>query len=321
MPEDESLLLPEPFSEKNIDGSPIVKSQEGRSLFRSSSRASDGARPDRRVGERRSGGDRRAPVYEYDLSPGMLSPEEYNAPMEEPAFTSYEAPAQEEPVFTSYEAPVREEPAFTSYEAPVSQEPAFTSYEAPVSEEPDYGSYEAPAFAEPAPSMQDSDSYDDAFAKPEEDPGYDTERFDPPVDEKPGMIPNPLKMPPVKKKSSLDYDLDSDYGDYGDAAEEAPALQEPAQAEDSFGYYGPGGVASEGDYGYYDSREGAGDSQGGSDTDTGSDYGFYEESGGNTETFGDADAGAYGEYSSSSDFDSDYGSDYESGSDVSSDYY
>ena len=282
MPEDESLLLPEPFSEKNIDGSPIVKSQEGRSLFRSSSRASDGARPDRRVGERRSGGDRRAPVYEYDLSPGMLSPEEYNAPMEEPAFTSYEAP---------------------------------------VSEEPDYGSYEAPAFAEPAPSMQDSDSYDDAFAKPEEDPGYDTERFDPPVDEKPGMIPNPLKMPPVKKKSSLDYDLDSDYGDYGDAAEEAPALQEPAQAEDSFGYYGPGGAASEGDYGYYDSREGAGDSQGGSDTDTGSDYGFYEESGGNTETFGDADAGAYGEYSSSSDFDSDYGSDYESGSDVSSDYY
>ena len=308
MPEDESLLLPEPFSEKNIDGSPIVKSQEGRSLFRSSSRASDGARPDRRVGERRSGGDRRAPVYEYDLSPGMLSPEEYNAPMEEPAFTSYEAPA-------------REEPAFTSYEAPVSQEPAFTSYEAPVREEPDYGSYEAPAFAEPAPSMQDSDSYDDAFAKAEEDPGYDTERFDPPVDEKPGMIPNPLKMPPVKKKSSLDYDLDSDYGDYGDAAEEAPALQEPAQAEDSFGYYGPGGAASEGDYGYYDSREGAGDSQGGSDTDTGSDYGFYEESGGNTETFGDADAGAYGEYSSSSDFDSDYGSDYESGSDVSSDYY
>ena len=308
MPEDESLLLPEPFSEKNIDGSPIVKSQEGRSLFRSSSRASDGARPDRRVGERRSGGDRRAPVYEYDLSPGMLSPEEYNAPMEEPAFTSYEAPAREEPAFTSYEAPVREEPAFTSYEAP-------------VSEEPDYDSYEAPAFAEPAPSMQDSDSYDDAFAKPEEDPGYDTERFDPPVDEKPGMIPNPLKMPPVKKKSSLDYDLDSDYGDYGDAAEEAPALQEPAQAEDSFGYYGPGGAASEGDYGYYDSREGAGDSQGGSDTDTGSDYGFYEESGGNTETFGDADAGAYGEYSSSSDFDSDYGSDYESGSDVSSDYY
>ena len=282
MPEDESLLLPEPFSEKNIDGSPIVKSQEGRSLFRSSSRASDGARPDRRVGERRSGGDRRAPVYEYDLSPGMLSPEEYNAPMEESAFTSYEAP---------------------------------------VSQEPDYGSYEAPAFAEPAPSMQDSDSYDDAFAKPEEDPGYDTERFDPPVDEKPGMIPNPLKMPPVKKKSSLDYDLDSDYGDYGDAAEEAPALQEPAQAEDSFGYYGPGGAASEGDYGYYDSREGAGDSQGGSDTDTGSDYGFYEESGGNTETFGDADAGAYGEYSSSSDFGSDYGSDYESGSDVSSDYY
>ena len=295
MPEDESLLLPEPFSEKNIDGSPIVKSQEGRSLFRSSSRASDGARPDRRVGERRSGGDRRAPVYEYDLSPGMLSPEEYNAPMEEPAFTSYEAPAREEP--------------------------AFTSYEAPVSQEPDYGSYEAPAFAEPAPSMQDSDSYDDAFAKPEEDPGYDTERFDPPVDEKPGMIPNPLKMPPVKKKSSLDYDLDSDYGDYGDAGEEAPALQEPAQAEDSFGYYGPGGAVSEGDYGYYDSREGAGDSQGGSDTDTGSDYGIYEESGGNTETFGDADAGAYGEYSSSSDFDSDYGSDYESGSDVSSDYY
>ena len=109
MPEDESLLLPEPFSEKNIDGSPIVKSQEGRSLFRSSSRASDGARPDRRAGERRSGGDRGTPVYEYDLSPGMLSPEEYNAPMEEPAFTSYEAPVREEASFTSYEAPVSEE--------------------------------------------------------------------------------------------------------------------------------------------------------------------------------------------------------------------
>ncbi len=36
-----------------------------------------------------------------------------------------------------------------------------------------------------------------------------------PVDEKPGMIKNPLKIPPVNKKSELDYDIevpdDDDY--------------------------------------------------------------------------------------------------------------
>ncbi len=48
----EALLLPEPFSEKNIDGSPIAKASEGRALFKNS------AKPERRTGERRSGHDR-----------------------------------------------------------------------------------------------------------------------------------------------------------------------------------------------------------------------------------------------------------------------
>ena len=41
------------------------------------------------------------------------------------------------------------------------------------------------------------------------------EEKDIPVDEKPGMIKNPLKIPPVNKKSELDYDIevpdDDDY--------------------------------------------------------------------------------------------------------------
>ncbi len=36
-----------------------------------------------------------------------------------------------------------------------------------------------------------------------------------PVDEKPGMIKNPLKIPPVKEKSELDYDYEvADDDDY-----------------------------------------------------------------------------------------------------------
>ncbi|MBR5376482.1 MAG: hypothetical protein IK139_04315 [Lachnospiraceae bacterium] len=41
------------------------------------------------------------------------------------------------------------------------------------------------------------------------------EKKDIPVDEKPGMIKNPLKLPPVKEKSELEYDIevpdDDDY--------------------------------------------------------------------------------------------------------------
>lgn len=41
------------------------------------------------------------------------------------------------------------------------------------------------------------------------------EEKDIPVDEKPGMIKNPLKIPPVSKKSEPEYDIEvSDDDDY-----------------------------------------------------------------------------------------------------------
>ncbi|MBR1524862.1 MAG: hypothetical protein IJ641_10470, partial [Lachnospiraceae bacterium] len=113
----DALLLPEPFSEKNIDGSPISKASEGGALFRNH------ARGERRVADRRSGNDRRT-----------------------------------------------------------------------KGSQPEYSDYEAPAYSAPVTGTYAGQGY-------EEKSEYDTERFDPPVDEKPGMIPNPMKMPPVKKKS------------------------------------------------------------------------------------------------------------------------
>lgn len=36
-----------------------------------------------------------------------------------------------------------------------------------------------------------------------------------PIDEKPGMIKNPLKIPPVNRKNEMDYDIEvSDDDDY-----------------------------------------------------------------------------------------------------------
>ena len=41
------------------------------------------------------------------------------------------------------------------------------------------------------------------------------EEKDIPVDEKPGMIKNPLKIPPANKKSELEYDIEvADDDDY-----------------------------------------------------------------------------------------------------------
>ncbi|MCR5649809.1 MAG: hypothetical protein K6F86_01340 [Lachnospiraceae bacterium] len=34
-----------------------------------------------------------------------------------------------------------------------------------------------------------------------------------PIDEKPGMIKNPLKIPPVNRKNEMDYDIEVSYDD------------------------------------------------------------------------------------------------------------
>ena len=326
MPENDALLLPEPFSEKNIDGSPISRSDEGRSLFRNP------GRKDRRVGERRgtdrrSGVERRAPEDDY----GFVPPREESV--------QYDRSAAPEPV--QYDRPAAPEPA--RYERPSAPEPV--RYDRPVTPEPsrydssssadfsDYGqrqntrpvSYEerAETIYEPAPRMES------AADRPSSESGstetsYDTDRFEPPVDEKPGMIPNPLKMPPVKKKSSLEYDVESDYGGYGDEKGSASSSDDDGYGYD-FADDSSNRASSDDGYGYdYDDERtgisgGAGAEEGkssfggsdDSDQSFGSDEGGYDDYGS-----GDYGSGEYG-----SDYDSDYGSDYESGSDISSDYY
>ena len=313
----EALLLPEPFSEKNIDGSPITKSQEGRSLFRNPPKA------DRRVAERWSGGDRRAPGNEYAPAPEFR---QYSAPAEPaPQFGQYNAPVSQEPEYPEYGEPVSEPQGFAGYSEPVSREPEYTVYSEPAPRTPEPAGYGAPAFDEPAAA-----GGGDGF-------GYDPERFEPPVDEKPGMIPNPMKMPPVKKKSSLDYDIDGGYGDYGASGPEYTA---PAGDDGGYGYYSESGPSSGDGYGFYDGDDSAGGFSPPSGEDP--DYGYYDEggsdigpaagetedsgfyTGADTEDFGsvsggEADDGGYGDFGSFDD--SDYGSDYGSGSDLSSDYY
>ena len=280
----ESPLLPEPFSEKNIDGSPISREDEGRSLFRNPGNR-DRRVAERRSGDRRSGTDRRIPGYDYvpitDRPAQMYRSErEYKAPERETAV--YAAPPE-------YRAPEREAAAYTA----------------------------PPVYKAPEPHIS-----------------YDPERFDPPVDEKPGMIPNPMKMPPVKKKSSLEYDIDSDYGGYdsesavsagtsGDAPDmggygydyDDESTGSTAGGSEYYGYDDPVRESTsevgtgEDDYGYYDSR------------DTGSDD-TSDDGMGAGSSYSSSETGGYDDdYGSSGDYDSDYGSDYESGSDLSSDYY
>lgn len=180
----EALLLPEPFSEKNIDGSPISKAQEGRALFKNPGRPAHRERESRNVESR---------VARDEV---LRSPE----------------PSGNSRDYDSYDVP-----------------------------EPD----EAPIIAHT----------------------FDPERFEPPVDEKPGMIPNPMQMPPVKKKGSLEYDLD-DYGDddYGYSFDESSAGS-AADGDSDYGYDDGPEDEDEDDYG-----ADYGDGDGGYD-DYGSDYG------------------------------------------------
>ena len=271
-------LLPEPFSEKNIDGSPISKSQEGRGLFRNSPKA------ERRVSDGRSGMDRR--------------PSSSGGPADTPYGSSGTSGSF----------------AGSSYGSSLaSGSPAGASYGGSGASGgfagASYGGSGASYGSSAAPSP----------VKREETTQYDTERFDPPVDEKPGMIPNPMKMPPVKKKSSLEYDLDdTGYGGYDEIPSNAPGtVSASADEDDGYGYGPSSGSFDSGDYGYGDDSLNT-VAPGGDDMDFG--YGGYEGSGPEPADIGtdddyDADYGPAGEY------DSDYDTDYGSGSDISDDYY
>ena len=253
----EAMLLPEPFSEKNIDGSPISKASEGRGLFRNSGSEK------RRAPENRGSRERQAlPVSSRQDS--IFSPQS----------TEARSRSYDEDVFRKNDSPVH------------TAVPVHTPAPEPV----------------PVPA-----------------PEYDTERFDPPVDEKPGMIPNPMKMPPAKKKSSLEYDLDdSDYGSYD--AGSAAVSQSGATVsdeDDGYGYDLDADSFGGDDYGYGDDFPKA-DSSRDDDMDFG--YGGSEGTGTGSADIGtdddyDADYGSAGGY------DSDYDTDYGSGSDMSDDYY
>ncbi|MCR5775054.1 MAG: hypothetical protein K6G42_08215 [Lachnospiraceae bacterium] len=296
-----AALLPEPFSEKNIDGSPITKTAEGRSLFRTP------ARPERRVADRRTGVDRRTDQGNVGYVPERRSDADYSRSTEGMAgvaggYGAPSTPAREpEPAYGGYGAPGAPvpgpEPAYSGYgapDAPVPEpEPDYGGYRTESTSESDYDGYGTESAAEPEPA------YDGYGTESTPEPEYDPERFEPPVDEKPGMIPNPMKMPPVKKKSSLEYDMDdvSDYGGYDDPVEET------------------GSDGSGDDYGY-------GRSFGG-DEDRSDGYDYGDTSGQKTE-----DSGSEGssddydtDYGGSGGYDDDYGLDYESGSDLASDYY
>ncbi|MCR5410211.1 MAG: hypothetical protein K6E90_04440 [Lachnospiraceae bacterium] len=300
-------LLPEPFSEKNIDGSPIDKSAEGKTLFRTP------PKPDRKVENRVGNPVPRHSSYDTPIVPSYM--EQKPASYSEPAAPSY---MEQKP--SSYSEPVSySEPAAPSYmeQKPASySEPAAPSYmeqkPSAYSEPVSYSEPEAPSYREPEPAAYSEPARysgpDTSQMAPETEPlSYDPERFDPPVDEKPGMIPNPMKMPPVKKKSSMDYDMDDqDYGDYS-----VPDTGDAVSSDDGYGYgMESGGADGSDDYGYsFNEPESAVPLASGSESpdrsssedDYGSDYGS--------------------EYGSDTGADDDYGSDYDTGSDYSSDYY
>ena len=285
----EALLLPEPFSEKNIDGSPITKASEGRALFKSS------AKPERRTGERWSGHDRRASAENYAKKPQPVESYDYDIPNG--------SAASEHGSSDGYD---------TAY-APVG-----------THEKQDIEiSYKAPEYDEPVSPK----------------PAYDPERFDPPVDEKPGMIPNPMKMPPVKKKSSLEYDVDdSDYGGYGEASEVREEKAEPVRevtesTDDDYGYsFDPDSSSGGDDYGYYDDEPVSSTERTDlpDDNDTNDDGYGYGFSSGDDADDGDVSRGSDSsddgdgydaDYGSGGGYDDDYGSDFDSGSDLADDYY
>ncbi len=153
------------------------------------------------------------------------------------------------------------------------------------------------------------------------------------------MIPNPMKMPPVKKKSSLEYDVDdSDYGGYGEVPEDIERKPEPVHSvtestDDDYGYsFDSDNSSGGGDYGYYDDEpavinERTDPSAGNDIDDDGYGYGFSsgdDEDAGDTQRSLDSqdDNDDYdADYGSGGGYDDDYGSDYDSGSDLADDYY
>lgn len=336
MPENEATLLPEPFSEKNIDGSPISKTEEGKSLFRNPGRK-DRRVADRRSGDRRSGEDRRIP-NEYGYVPERTGPTGYN--VTEPQRPEPKRPEPKRPEPAGYDIPETSKPEPVDYARPEPDIPESGGYGIPESKRPEPMEYSGPEpertgpvdYAMPEPERSEPAVYDAPVYNEPEVPeadtysygssvSFDEDRFEPPVDEKPGMIPNPMKMPPVKKKTGLDYDLDSDYGDYG--TENDPGT------DSGFGYssYDETERPSSDDYGYGDDT-GADDGikeavSGRSEEDP--DYGSYDDRDtGEPSSFGtdDDDSGDgddYGGYGSTDDLD--YDIDYGSGSDIASDYY
>ncbi|MBQ9566468.1 MAG: hypothetical protein IJR31_00170 [Lachnospiraceae bacterium] len=262
-------VLPEPFSEKNIDGTPLWGASNGGSLFRATSTDLDRRRGDRREGERRN----------RPYTPGQSAGSVPAAG----AARSYQAPPAGEHNIYSAEAARHEALRASSMSSSGGYGKAESYATEPVQAHVSPAPSPAPAYTETAPSpalkpqIQDAVPQETAYVtasvkpvpddynaasndrdKDTSDYGYG---FEPPVDEKPGMIPNPMKMPPVKVKSSLDYDYDydTDIGaddgyDY-DYNDEAPFSASDTPSSDSFGFgggdsdYGSSDIGADDDYG------------------------------------------------------------------------
>lgn len=166
----EEEILPEPFSEKNIDGSPISGSAGGGSLFRSAPTQQSDMPSERGVLSER----------------GVPSGHRHSERRQGERRAAYAAPSGgEQNIYSAEAARIERQRAESMHHQTAST--SETGYTADSSYRQEV---HTPVHMEPVKK---------------EEP-----RFEPPVDEKPGMIPNPMKMPPVKVKSSVDYDYDYD---------------------------------------------------------------------------------------------------------------
>jgi hypothetical protein len=207
-------VLPEPFSEKNIDGTPLSGPDPGGSLFKSAS--SD---LDRRRGERRQT-DRRNIPYQPQMTYQSGNSGEQNI---------YSSEAARREADRASSMSFNDGYGQASSYAQTSTNAASQIPTIPVASQPQPAARTTDPIPQPAPAatvtatIRSSDD-DYGYSIPDSGAGHDDygysgsgvsrvaeeTRFEPPVDEKPGMIPNPMKMPPVKVKSSLDYDYDYD---------------------------------------------------------------------------------------------------------------
>ena len=186
----EEEILPEPFSEKNIDGSPISGSAGGGSLFRSAPTQQSGVLSERRHSERRQGERRAAYAAPSGGEQNIYSAEAARIESQR-AESMHHQTAGSIPSEYDMPAPAPDPtPAKDYAPEPVRQTDAYASETGYTVENSYKQEVHTPVHMEPVKK---------------EEP-----RFEPPVDEKPGMIPNPMKMPPVKVKSSVDYDYDYD---------------------------------------------------------------------------------------------------------------